>query len=216
MTFFAPLNTANGDSDYGTQEANTAAASSNGGGIIDGFGSQGLSILDTPSPFNGCSASASNWCDRFDHLYGVGMSRELQQISLSNEQNSTSCPGCGIPPAGNSGDLRVWLPFAVQNHLTVLELYTLDAGLAYDPSYCQTISLPHNCNLGYATSGTFLSGQPDIQGQFMNDVGQGFNCPGGGSGAGGTSSGTCSYALCLNDAHGLHPRPQLATSCMSN
>ncbi len=146
MSFFAPLNSTAAYPDYGTYEAGVAATTSNGHGVIDGFGSQGLSILDTAA-FNGCSGSTSDWCDSFGTYYGTGMPRELQQLSLSDEENSMSCPGCGVPPNGNSGDLLVWLPFAVENHMTVLELYTLDAALAFDPNYCTAISStpPYSC-----------------------------------------------------------------------
>ncbi len=210
MTFFAPLNST-ASYDFGTYEAGIAATTTNGHGVIDGFGSQGLSLLDTTA-FNGCSGSTSNWCDSFSTWNGMAMPRELQQLSLSNEQNQTSCPGCGTPPSGNSGDLYYWLPFAVENHMTVLELYTLDAGLAFDPNYCANItSPPLTCFNGYPVSGTFLNGNSSLQATFMNDVGQGYNCPNGGPSY---STGGCQYAQCITDAHGLHPRPQSASSCM--
>ncbi len=206
MNFFAPLNAADGnDLDYGYQEANAAAISSNGHGFIDGFGSQGLSLRDS---LNGCTLSASNWCPSFGNWYTSAMPLELQQLSLSDERDST-CSSCGVPP-GDSGDLRLWLPFAVNNHITILELYYLDAGLAYDQNYCTAISGLGVCTGYNPGSNTFLN--TTIQATFMNHVGQGKNCPGGGPTY---SNGNCSYAQCLNDAHGPHPRTQLSTSCMT-
>lgn len=176
----------------------------NGHGFYDGFGSQGLSLLDTltVSCTGGMTGStASNWCPGFGSYYKTGSPLELQQLSLSNETDS-SCSACGIPPA-DSGNLRVWLPFAVTNHMTVLELYYHDAGLAYDPNYCASF-FGGVCTGGYTTR-DFLT--PSLQRTFMNDVGQGMNCPGGGSGAGNASTGNCAYAIALDAAHGYHPRP---------
>lgn len=212
MKFFAPLNAAeSNDLDYGYQEANAAAITSNGHGIIDGFGSQGLSLLDYSS---GCASSASDWCPSFGTWYPSAMPLELQQISLSDPEDgdcSTQSPPpnhhCGVPP-NDSGDLRVWLPFAVNNHLTVLELYYLDAGLAFDPNYCDSITFtpPSTYTCGpssYALgSNTFLT--RNLQGPFMNDVGQGSNCSPPVSAAGGTSTGHCYYATAINNAHGAH------------
>jgi hypothetical protein len=207
MKFFAPIDTADSPPDitYATHEANKAVASSNGHGLVDGFGSQGLSRLDTDF-INGCAGSTSNWCTLFGTYYQKASPLELQQISLSDPDDgncgSQSPEGsCGIPPR-DSGDLRKWLPFAVNNHLTVLELYYLDAALAFDQSYCGTI-IAGRCTNGYTIVGnTFLTSL--LQGTFMNEVGQGSNCPGGGSGAGGTSNGNCDYAIAINSAHGQH------------
>jgi hypothetical protein len=48
----------------------------------------------------------------------------LQTIALSSPQNA--------PPVGSLVNL---LPFAVQNHATVLEIYCYDWLLAFDPDY---------------------------------------------------------------------------------
>jgi hypothetical protein len=111
---------------------------------------------------------------------------------------------CGVPP-GDSGDLRVWLPYAVTNHMTTLELYYLDAGLALTRTTVgvSRALLPFVVSVGYIVgSNTFLT--TTLQATFMNDVGQGSNCPGGGSGAGGASTGNCAYATTINNAHGAH------------
>jgi hypothetical protein len=42
---------------------------------------------------------------------------------------------CGTPPKV-SGDMRIWLPFAIQHHATVIEMYYQDLGLAFDQNYC--------------------------------------------------------------------------------
>ncbi len=207
MKFFTPLNAVGSDLDYGTQEAGAAASSSNGHGFIDGFGSQGLSLLD----YNNCASSASNWCTMFGTWYPGTMPLELQQVSLSDEQDencTTQSPppnnACGTPP-GDSGDLRVWLPYAVTNHLTALEVYYLDAGLAFDPNYCASFTAPPSvrCVGGYNIgSNTFLT--TTLQATFMNAVGQGSNCNPPVSGAGGASTGNCAYATTINNAHGAH------------
>lgn len=209
MKFFAPIDTADNDATYGLAEAGTAAVSSNGRGVIDGFGSQGLSLLDY---MNGCALSTSDWCTSFGTYYQNASPLELQQISLSDEQDgncSTQSPpplnACGTPPR-DSGDLRVWLPFAVSNHVSVIELYYLDAALAFDPNYCTSI-IGGLCS-GYSIgTNTFLT--QTLQATFMNDVGQGSttgvnNCPLGTTGAGGASTGNCAYANAINAAHGPH------------
>jgi hypothetical protein len=208
MKFFAPLNQAeSNDLDYGTQEAAAAATSSNGHGFIDGFGSQGLSLLD----YNNCANASSNWCESFDLWYPGTMPLELQQLSLSDEQDencTTQSPPpanrCAVPP-GDSGDLRVWLPYAVTNHLTVLELYYLDAGLAFDPNYCTSFTgTPPHCGAGGYIVGTNTFLTVTLQATFMNDIGQGSNCSPPVSGAGGASTGNCAYATTINNAHGSH------------
>ncbi len=145
MKVFAPINEAGSPTDrnYGTQEAAAAVVNGNGHGFVDGFGSQGLSASDQ---VNGCSSSTSDWCSSFGLWWKTGAPLELQQLSLSDETDAdcmhghgTNGPNCGTPPQ-DSGDLRVWLPFAQQNHMTILELYYHDAGLAFDPLYCTNIN----------------------------------------------------------------------------
>jgi hypothetical protein len=221
MKVFAPLNQVTSPTDnYGTREAAAAAGSTNGGGFFDGFGSQGLSLLDDSS----CSGAASNWCSAFGNWYPHGMPLELQQISLSDPFDgdcTTQSPGggCGVPPS-DSGDLRHWLPFAVNNHLKVLELYYRDAALAFDPNYCVLDSqiTPTSCNTStsYTTgSNTFLTS--GLQFTFFESitgvstgVGIGAACAGNSnvnvSGAQSGATGDCSYAIAINNAHGLHTK----------
>ncbi len=194
------------DDSYGMREAQQAVLYGNATGTTDGLGSQGLSVLDT-SALNGCSMATSYWCDAFAAYNPLGSPLELQQLSLSDPFDSTCSPplspsGCGTPPSGDSGDLRIWLPFAVANDANVIELYYLDAALAFDPHYCRVFTSLGACVSGYdlTGSGTFLTSAQ--QGQFMNFVGQGTNCnpPVAGNGA-----GNCAYAAAINSAHGLKP-----------
>jgi hypothetical protein len=214
MKFFAPIDTADSPPDigYATHEASKAVVSSNGHGLVDGYGSQGLSLLDS---LNTCPNATSNWCWLFGNTptwYKNGSPLELQQISLSDPDDSqcdstTSPPplhACGIPPR-DSGDMRTWLSFAVTNHMSVLELYYLDAALAFDPNYCASFNMFGEC-VGYSvgnSSNTFLT--TALQATFMNEVGQGSKCSPPVSGAGGASTGNCAYATAINAAHG----PQL-------
>jgi hypothetical protein len=210
MKIYGPLNQVNSDNAYGTREAAAAAGSTNGGGFFDGFGSQGLSLLDATS----CGTASSGWCNAFGSWYTHGSPLELQQISLSdpNDGNCTSqspnwpTSGCGTPP-DDSGDLRGWLPFATSNHLTVLELYYRDAALAFDPSYCTLNSQtsPTTCSSSYTTGqNTFLT--TPLEFTFFQSVGVGASCASslGISQTQTGAAGDCSYANAINAAHGLH------------
>jgi Putative Ig domain len=84
-----------------------------------GFGNQGFSMNDI-TKYPHCS---SDWCDLFSE-YKSDEPLELQTIALSSPQNA--------PPVGSLVNL---LPFAVQNHATVLEIYCYDWLLAFDPDY---------------------------------------------------------------------------------
>jgi hypothetical protein len=87
--------------------------------------------------------------------------------------------------------------------MTTLELYYMDAALAFDPNYCTAFSPPPvTCTAGYTIvnpTGTFLNNK--LQATFMNDVGQGTNCS---PPAPGPGAGNCAYAATINAAHGLH------------
>jgi hypothetical protein len=113
-----------------------AVAAGNGAGYINGFGSQGLSLLDQCPPGN----SADDWCNLFTNTttnyFARGMPLELQQIAISDpDVNPCTATYCGTPPKV-SGDLRGWLPFAIENNATVIEMYYQDLGLAFDQNYC--------------------------------------------------------------------------------
>jgi hypothetical protein len=86
-----------------------------------GFGSQGLQSSDVGN----CSESTADWCELFTQYSGQ-VPLELQTIGQSCPQSPTSCP---------TGSLVTLLPFAVQNHATILELYYEDWLTAFDPSY---------------------------------------------------------------------------------
>lgn len=180
--------------------ASIAVGSGNAFGYINGFGSQGLSLLDTCS-HNG---SAGDWCYEFtnttNNYFALGMPLELQQIAISDPDVNpctSSPPQCGTPP-NVSGDLRGWLQLAVANNATVIEMYYQDLGLAFDPNYCTntgcyhlpTINTSPNpntwyCEVGYGAQygGPGCTGIPGCQ------------QPGGGG------SGEC-YSAAIIAAHG--------------
>jgi len=130
MVIFDPLNEAGTpvDPSYGTAEAASAVDYKNSLGQVNGFGSQGMRANDitnydeTPSAY-----CASDWCGTFNTYYETEPNLELQQRDLSDPAGLTG---------SLTGDLRPLLPFAVTRHMTVLEVYALDALLAYDPNYC--------------------------------------------------------------------------------
>jgi hypothetical protein len=84
-----------------------------------GFGNQGMNANDI-TKYPHCS---SDWCDLFSEYKG-DEPLELQSIALSSPQ--------GDAPVGSLVQL---LPFAVQNHATILEIYCYDWLLAFDPNY---------------------------------------------------------------------------------
>jgi len=84
-----------------------------------GFGNQGMKANDVTN-YPHCS---SDWCDLFDQYKGE-VPLELQTIALSSPK--------GDPPVGSLVEL---LPFAVSHHVTILEIYTYDWLLAFDPNY---------------------------------------------------------------------------------
>ena len=132
MVILDPLNEAGSGSSsdpkdprYGTSEAAIAIAHKNANGMVNGFGSQGLQASDITN-YPSC---ASDWCNQFNADYQSNDNLELQTLSLSAP--------VGVSGVMNAtGDLRPLLPFAVSHHMTILELYNLDALLAYDPNYC--------------------------------------------------------------------------------
>jgi hypothetical protein len=99
-----------------------------------GIGNQGMDANDI-TKYPHCS---SDWCDLFAEYKGSDLPLELQTIALSSPQNDA--------PVGSLVNL---LPFAVQNHATVLEIYTDDWLLAFDPNY------PGNSTYGAAYASTF-------------------------------------------------------------
>ncbi len=97
------------------------------------FGNQGMQAKDITN-YPHCS---SDWCNLFDQ-YNGDVPLELQTIALSSPQ--------GNAPVGSLVNL---LPFAVSHHATILEIYTDDWLLAFDPNY------PGYSTYGAAYANTF-------------------------------------------------------------
>jgi hypothetical protein len=184
MQILDPLNSAGmpEDPNYGTQEATIAVAHHNASGKANGFGSQGLQSSDITN-YPQC---ASDWCNTFNTYTTEGMPLELQQDSLSDPVHLTSSP---------TGDLRPLLPFAVDHHVTIVELYDLDALLAYDPNYC-VLNVPDNglCGAGSVEIPVIVL-PPQDQEPYFQAVGQPGNAGAKGDG---------SYAAVINSTQGQH------------
>ena len=215
MLIFEPINRVGGDdTDYSNHEAKDAIAHSNTYGGTFGFGSQGLSLYDSDLwPLSPC---ASNWCVNFNSYVGQMSPLELQQIANSDPTDQTCGSGGGnCKPGGDSGDLRVWLPFAYQSrHLNVLELYSVDADLAYDPQFCvlnsgatMCISGSYGSLNGLSTAQQLKFFQPDATYPPPDKSGAGLgntNSCYTGSGLQTGALGDCSYSTTINAAHGYH------------
>jgi hypothetical protein len=210
MARYWPIDVISNDNSYPHIMAADAAAAGNGQGYVNGFGSQALSLLDKLA---GCGGAIADWCNLFTggaglpSYYLYGMPLELQEISISDPTNTT-CPGstCGFPPNGVSGDLRLWLPFAVTYDATVFEIYYADLGLAFDPNYC-TSGSGNVCTGYYAqfinTTQEWIFYSAGNGGTLVHGVGQGSHCnPPVTTMSGG--AGDCSYASAINSAHGFH------------
>jgi len=190
MQILDPLNSAEAGPDYtyGTDEAAIAVAHVNALGNPDGFGSQGMRASDitnyNSNPPQYCS---SDWCGTFNTYFSTVYAMQLQQTDLSSPN--------ALYSGSNTGDLRSLLPFAVSRHLAVLELYYLDALLAYDPNYC-VLNVPDNqvCASGSISIPTTTL-PTGYQHPYFQAVGQ----PGQ---TGATGDG--SYATTINATHGAH------------
>lgn len=215
MLIFEPINrVGTDDTDYSNYEAKDAIAHGNTYGATFGFGSQGLSLYDSLQwPLNPC---ASNWCVLFNTYYAQGSPLELQQIANSDptDQNCGT-GGANCVPGGDSGDLRVWLPFAVgSRHMNVLELYSVDADLAFDPQFCVLNMGATMCITGSYGSLNGLSAaqqlkffQPDATPPPPDKSGVGLgntNSCYTGPGLQSSALGDCSYSTAINTAHGYH------------
>ncbi len=157
-------------------------------------------------------------CAEYNNCLGGGVvpttvGLELQQIDCSNPcAVSGTCGAPGSPYTGSSGDecylgpvpgrtgdLKTLFPWITQHHVSIIELYSQDAMLTFDPKFCDPDDINHNCKntMGYDKFPNNLTS--DSQYYFFTKVGQGTSC-GGGSGA-----GDCSYAItAINPAHGPH------------
>jgi hypothetical protein len=173
------------DPSYGTAEAAIAVAHKNANNVVNGFGSQGLQASDI-AKYPSC---ASDWCNQFNANYQSNDNLELQQLSLSAPVSAS-----GVNSA--TGDLRPLLPFAVSHHMTILELYNLDALLAYDPNYC-VINSPDNglCGAGSVEIPTIVL-PVTAQEPYFQNAGQ--------PGQGGAAKGDGSYAATINSTQGQH------------
>jgi hypothetical protein len=215
MFIFEPINRVDGtvnDPNYPDYEAGDAVKHGNVYGATLGFGSQGLSLYDNSLyPLSPC---ASNWCVNFNNNYAQGSPLELQQIANSDptDQDCGSL-GSNCVPSGDSGNLRVWLPFAVNGrHLNVLELYSVDADLAFDPQFC--LLSGGMCGPGSYASLNGLSAAQQLK-YFQPDAGPPAPDKSGvglgnyhscytGTGLQGSAQGDCSYRDAINAAHGYH------------
>jgi hypothetical protein len=194
MIILDPLNEAGTPQDpsYGTAEAAVAVAHHNASGQVNAFGSQGLCATDSTNyAQNPPAYCASDWCGTFDTYYEMEPNLELQQRDLSDPVGATQ---------SLTGDFRPLLPFAVQRHATIIELYSLDALLAFDPNYC-VLTVP---DTGVCTTGSVSVAPtdqpptnlaPKNQYLYFQAVGQ----PGQ---KGATGDG--SYAGAIDSAHGAH------------
>lgn len=209
MLIFEPINrvgSSSSDSQYPDYEASDAVKHGNLYGATFGFGSQGLSLND----FISAPPCASNWCTNFNNNFPRGSPLELQQIANSDPTDQTCVSGCN--PGGDSGDLRNWLPAAVSGHLNVLELYSVDADLAFDPQFC--VLSGGMCGSGSYTSLNGLSSAQQLK-YFQPDAGPPAPDKSGvglgnyhscytGTGLQGSAQGDCSYRDAINSAHGYH------------
>ena len=190
MQILDPLNQAgsgpSADTGYGSQEAQTAVTYKNASGQTNGIGSQGLQSSDITS-YNAGGSCTSDWCSAFDNYSGTGIPLELQQAGLS-------APVAISGTNSATGDLRPLLPFAVQRHMTILELYSLDALLAYDPNYCVLPAVNGLCGAG-SVQIPIIALPPQDQLPYFQAVGQ----PGQ---TGATGDG--SYAAVINSTEGQH------------
>jgi hypothetical protein len=149
MQIMDPLNESGSgntiDTTYGSDEAGIAVSDKNASGATNGIGSQGMQASDITNYAAGSDCS-SDWCNMFNQYYPTGIPLELQQLGLS-------APVAVAGTTSATGDLRPLLPFAVQRHMTILELYYLDALLAYDPNYCVLTGTVGACD---ATSSVYI------------------------------------------------------------
>jgi hypothetical protein len=176
------------DFSYGTEEAAIAIAHSNASGVVNGFGSQGLQASDI-SNYASNTFCASDWCGTFNANYQTNNNLELQTESLS-------APVALSDVNSPTGDLRPLLPFGVERHMTIFELYNLDALLAYDPNYC-VINSPDNGLCGPGSVEIPIIVLPaDAQQPYFQAVGQ--------PGQSGAAKGDGSYAAVIKSTEGQH------------
>ncbi len=212
------------DASYTTDQAARATAHINRTGGYNGFGSQGLRDDDRAGfAVAGCPGgtsppnTANNWgCMFYKYWSGATNSQyppgasatdgplELQQIDCSkpcsnlgdcaNRGNDGDTCFLGSAP-GKTKNLKDLYPFATSHYALILELYSQDALLAYDPNFCDLAVTPCDTTNGPSFNGL----SSDSQKMFFQKVGMG---AGNGNCAltrysitpQGSSTGDCSYA----------------------
>jgi hypothetical protein len=194
MQIMDPLNEAGDpvDPSYGTVQADIAVAHQNALGNTNGFGSQGMRGNDVSHyAQNPPAYCASDWCGTFDTYYQTIPYLELQQRDLSDPIGLTK---------SLTGDLRPLLPFAVERHMTILEIYGLDALLAYDPNYC-VLTVPDSgvCTTGSVSVAPTDQPPTDLPPQDQYPYFQAVGQPGQ---TGATGDG--SYGAAIDSTHGDH------------
>ena len=87
-----------------------------------GFGSQAFSLSDVTAN-NNKQPCTSDWCNTFQTDSGIAP-LELQTLNVSDPNN--------LP--GNIGSLTTLIPFALNFHAQIFEIYLTDFQIAYDPN----------------------------------------------------------------------------------
>ncbi len=87
-----------------------------------GFGSQGLQLSDIAN-YKASAPCSSDWCANFA-LFAGQAPLELQTIAASDPTNAP----------GGTGSMVTLLPFTLQLHTQILEVYLQDLEIAYDPA----------------------------------------------------------------------------------
>jgi hypothetical protein len=205
------VNSSPQNSNYATDEAAAAVSYSNAVGMYNGFGSEGLAQADTSFDKTKCDHgtlvpdTGNNWGCMFTKYWSgangpmgtmtpspTTVPLELQQIDCSNPTDYTGASSCfsNQMPPGLTLDLRTLYPFATSQHVSILELYSQDALLAYDSNFCKVNGSSCDVDSRYDTFIPSLS--VGAQNSFFVNAGVG-------------CSGTnCSYAAAINAAHGYH------------
>jgi hypothetical protein len=88
-----------------------------------GFGSEGLESSNVDFNANGTAACRGGYCKLFDEFAG-DVPLELQTYSASDPNGS-----------GPTGSLTTLIPWALDEHAQIFELYFVDWLIAFDPNY---------------------------------------------------------------------------------
>jgi hypothetical protein len=178
-----------------------------------------FNVSNCPDP-TGPPDSGNNWACMFTKYWSgsnateynnthgdppvpTNVALELQQIDCSNPcavsgcgasyfgQTGDTCFLGGVVP-GKTGDLRTLLPsVANSHHASIIELYSQDALLAFDPMFCNPNPSPPSCTSGSGYD-TFTGLTSKSQYYFFTEAGNG------------CSSGNCYANNAIAAAHGPH------------